>query len=673
MTEASSAQMHARWPQLRDRLVSDGDLIERNLWWRDLLECLREAASADGSARLEPCLEGSPATVRATPDTIGEWLDALSRDPEAVHALRQRWEELWTLRDMRGLLAEAGLAQRMSFFSEFWARFALRWQGPTPYSDELRVLLGQWFQPGDVSWLAAVPESHWQRLAGLLQTSATVWRQQALDATQSLVHQIAAAGTSSLLRQRMDGEVLRSRPFFQLTSVFERVRLQLEEGPPQGHWSVAQLKDVRLLRQLLQLCREASDSVHRHLEAHGVSADLLFQSEQLVARSRRADAMLDVLLSSEPELEAVNLVSQLIEADAEQRGLRRWLQRHTQLLAQQVAERSADTGDHYITRSRGEYWQMFRKALGGGAVIGGTTMLKFLIGALSLSAFWGGFWAGSNYALSFLAVHFLHWTVATKQPAMTAPALARQLHHLEDPQQLDGFVDEVISLLRSQFIAVVGNLLAVVPVVLAAQWLWSLVAGHPFLTETKALATWSSLSVWGATPLFAAFTGVLLFASSLIGGWAENRFVFQRWEMALRYRLQGRLGQAGAERWSRFARTHVAGVAANVSLGLMLGLVPAVLQFFGLPLEVRHVTLAMGQIAAAAGSLGTDAMHAPGLWWALAGVVVTGALNVGVSFVLALHVAARSRGLALRERAALLRAVWLRLRHSPRDLFWPRG
>ena len=105
----------------------------------------------------------------------------------------------------------------------------------------------------------------------------------------------------------------------------------------------------------------------------------------------------------------------------------------------------------------------------------------------------------------------------------------------------------------------------------------------------------------------------------------------------------------------------------------MLGLVPAVLQFFGLPLEVRHVTLAMGQIAAAAGSLGTDAMHAPGLWWALAGVVVTGALNVGVSFVLALHVAARSRGLALRERAALLRAVWLRLRHSPRDLFWPRG
>ena len=38
---------------------------------------------------------------------------------------------------------------------------------------------------------------------------------------------------------------------------------------------------------------------------------------------------------------------------------------------------------------------------------------------------------------------------------------------------------------------------------------------------------------------------------------------------------------------------------ANTSLGLMLGLVPPIAAFFGLPLEVRHVTLSTGQIAAA--------------------------------------------------------------------------
>ena len=48
-----------------------------------------------------------------------------------------------------------------------------------------------------------------------------------------------------------------------------------------------------------------------------------------------------------------------------------------------------------------------------------TTMAKFGLYALALSAFWG-FWAGMNYAVSFVLIQLLHFTVATKQPAMTA-------------------------------------------------------------------------------------------------------------------------------------------------------------------------------------------------------------------------------------------------------------
>ena len=304
-----------------------------------------------------------------------------------------------------------------------------------------------------------------------------------------------------------------------------------------------------------------------------------------------------------------------------------------------------------------------------------TSMAANLRPALALPVFWNGLGAGLNYALSFVIVQLLHWTVATKQPAMTAPSMARKLEGIASDVALGRFVDEVAHLLRSQMAGIIGNLVAVAPVVLALQGLSWWLAGRPLIGQAQADYVLHSTTLLGPTALFAAFTGVLLFASSLIAGWVENWFVFHRLDSAIAWnpRSIAWLGEARAQRWARWWRDNISGLAANVSLGLMLGLVPAVLQFFGLPLEVRHVTLAMGQIAAAAGSLGTDAMHAPGLWWALAGVVVTGALNVGVSFVLALHVAARSRGLALRERAALLRAVWLRLRHSPRDLFWPRG
>ncbi len=103
----------------------------------------------------------------------------------------------------------------------------------------------------------------------------------------------------------------------------------------------------------------------------------------------------------------------------------------------QVAERRAETGAHHITRDAAAYRAMLRAAIGGGTVIAGTTFVKFMVLALRLSAFWGGLWAGLNQAASFVIVQLLHWTVATKQPAMTAPAMADKLTDMSG--RLPGF------------------------------------------------------------------------------------------------------------------------------------------------------------------------------------------------------------------------------------------
>src|SRR5258708_29495428 len=73
---------------------------------------------------------------------------------------------------------------------------------------------------------------------------------------------------------------------------------------------------------------------------------------------------------------------------------------------------------------------MATKAAGGGFVMAFTTLLKFALYALGLSAFWGGLAAGINYSISFVLIQLLHFTVATKQPAMTAPAMAAKLKDL---------------------------------------------------------------------------------------------------------------------------------------------------------------------------------------------------------------------------------------------------
>jgi len=182
-----------------------------------------------------------------------------------------------------------------------------------------------------------------------------------------------------------------------------------------------------------------------------------------------------------------------------------------------------------------------------------------------------------------------------------------------------------------------------------------------------------SVTLLGPTALFAAFTGVLLFASSLVAGWAENAFVFHRLDSAIAWnpRFVAVLGASRAMRWSRWWRANISGLAANISLGLMLGLVPALLNFFGLPLDVRHVTLASGQLGAALGALGSGLLAEPAFWWCVGGIAVTGVLNLTVSFSLAFAVALRSRGVRFKEGRRVVAAVWKRLRERPASFLLP--
>ena len=176
-----------------------------------------------------------------------------------------------------------------------------------------------------------------------------------------------------------------------------------------------------------------------------------------------------------------------------------------------------------------------------------------------------------------------------------------------------------------------------------------------------------------ATWLFAAFTGVLLFASSLIAGWVENWFVLHRLESAIRYnpRITSWLGAQRADRWAIFMRGNVSGLTSNIALGFMLGLLPPILAFLGLGLEARHVTLSMGQLSAAATSFGFAIFQESAFWWCLGAIPLIGALNLGVSFSLAFRLAMAAQNLGVQDRRRIRRALWQRLLVRPRSFLVP--
>ena len=646
---------------LLDRLDPHAPLAERHLWLISLCAWIR----------------GKQPSPQAAMGRLQLLLDAIEARPDVQQRLRDWWHTLLATVDVTTLLADFGFAPRTAFLSELTERLRHKLLPDTPETLDAAELFSLALPHAfDAQWLAAIDATQLQRIEQLLRQpavdGATPWQHTVLDAITYCSGQILSTGFAPELRLRMSAAARDARPFHTLTRDVEALRTEVLRP---DHTPAAVDAAAQQLRTSLDACRHAVATVYTHLEENGISVGLVFRLRQLRERVLRIRELLECLVSTHPSASAVRLLSRLVLVGQERASVRALITSNSSLLAAKVAERSAETGEHYITRDWPQYRSMLRKAAGGGALTGGTTLLKFMIMGLGLSAFWGGFWAGAMYAASFVVIQLLHCTLATKQPAMTAPAMAAKLKDIGTPEAVSAFVDEVAHLMRSQAAAVLGNVLVVFPVVLLLSAGMGLVLGHPMIGTKEADYTLHSLSLLGPTLLFAGFTGCLLFASSIIAGWVENWFVLRRLDSAMRYNpsVTGILGVERAGRWAHFMRNNISGFASNISLGFMLGLIPPIMAFFSLPLEVRHVTLSAGQLAAASAAYGVQTVFMPAFWWAVAAIPLIGALNLGVSFYLAYQLALRAHNVSGVQRAHIHQAIWARWRHRPLNFFIPAG
>lgn len=649
-----------------DTLDPDAPLALRHLWLIGALRWVR----------------GEEADVQASVGRVRLFLDTVQADP----AMQARWRLWWgrfiATVDLTPLLADHGFAPRTAFLSEFGNRLRKKVLPGTPETTDMAelfdLLLSARF---DVRWLKALDSDTLKRLRSLLiaapadeapaaDSPAGFWQTALMDALIFCVSQISATGFASEIRIRMSPEAQAQRPFHELPADFEALRRAVNGH---GARSPEALAAADVLRHQLDACRHAAYTVYSHLEEHGVSVGIVFRLRQLRERIVRVKELLDCLQSEQPERATAALLADLAQVGLDNRSVRSLIASSSQLTAAKVAERSAESGEHYITRNATEYREMLRKAAGGGAIVGVTVWVKFLMAGLGLTAFWGGFANGVNYATSFVVIMLLHLTLATKQPAVTAPAMVAKLRDIKAPGAVRRFVDEVANLFRSQIASIVGNIGLVIPMVVLFSLVMQLTTGGAMIDEHKAHQVLKDISLLGPLVLFAAFTGVLLFASSIIAGWVENWYVFHNLDSAMQHnpRFTAVLGRERAARWAAFMRRNISGLAANISLGFMLGLVPAFMTFFGIGLDVRHVTLSAGQVAAAAMALGWDVFRESGFWWAVAGVLAIGPINLGVSFYLAFRLALQAQNISEVNRLLIRAAIKRRIRAAPLSFLIP--
>src|SRR5262249_31807762 len=142
-------------------------------------------------------------------------------------------------------------------------------------------------------------------------------------------------------------------------------------------------------------------------------------------------------------------------------------------------------------------------------------------------------------------------------------------------------------------------------------------------------------------------------------------------EAIIAHPLAERFGRSRMVKLAGLVSRNISGWATNIALGFMLGLIPVLGIFFGLPLDVRHVTLSTGTLALACAGLGKGWFHGGWFLWALAGIAVMFILNLGVSFALSLSTAARAYDLPRSFMFEFARAVGRRFRTRPGAFLLP--
>jgi site-specific recombinase len=405
------------------------------------------------------------------------------------------------------------------------------------------------------------------------------------------------------------------------------------------------------------------------LETCGVSTDLVFRLELLEAQLTRITQLLEF---TSGEGDGCAFTASLVRGSASQHGVLSLVRTAGKRLARKVVEHTGDTGEHYIARDRHEWWVMGWSAAGGGLLTAGTALLKYGFLALPLAPLVVGISLMLNYTLSFFLMQLLGFSLASKQPAMTAAALARTLATGDDQERE---IELVAAITRTQFIATIGNVAAAIPTALMISALWIWLSGHgPLGPETALHSLHANHPLHPSTLIFAAATGVLLWLSSLASGWAANWSAYRRLPEALAqsHRVRALFGIERAASLGRFVERHISGFLGYVALGGLLVFVPVAFTFAGIHLEVRHVTLQAASLALASASLW---VHGSLPWmqvlWGLLGIAIIGTLNFTVSFALALWTAFRARDFNYRVGYSLFWGLLRTLNRQPGRFLLP--
>lgn len=602
----------------------------------------------------------------------------LGANAERARLLREAVLELLSERKPISLFLISRHSVFSGFFSEMRRRIAHKILPDAIDRAYLIDLFALFFtKQTDEEWVSAVPASVWVQLIEVLhfeladQDIKAACQQHLYAAAQVLSYRIAALGLEpELLRNHPELEQHSSPFVMQQTELADALSRQAEQ-----HGRI----DIKHILVMLDQCKAIVGRIRRSSAQTGTSINLTQLLQRMLQQVSRLEELLNILHrfqhGQSANIEIVELFKALVYNECHKNHLHEHWRENMELMAVRVTENASRTGEHYITENRREYFALMRSAMGAGVIIAVMAMLKILFAKQQMAPLTEAIVFSLNYGLGFILIHILHFTVATKQPAMTAAAIAASIDNATDTKsrEMDNLVTIIANTMRSQFVAIFGNVVIAVPTAMLLAWGVLHFSGQLFVDANKAQQLLADIDPMRSGALFyAAVAGVCLFLSGLIAGYHDNLAVYNRIPQRLRAVkwMQKLLGIQRLDRIASYVENNLGALAGNFYFGCLLGGMSGLGMLLGLPIDIRHIAFSSAFVGFA--SFGLDFM----LSWQVAAyaalsLALIGLVNLGVSFGLALYVAMKSRKVRFNQWRTLVKNLASRLNQHPGEFILP--
>ncbi|MFN2261596.1 MAG: recombinase [Psychroflexus sp.] len=594
--------------------------------------------------------------------------------------------ELLSEKKFHFLVADAGIPEVSDFFYEAKEKIFSKILPKQPEDDTLEYIFNQvFYKSDDPEWIATIDKGEFRILFTLLEFKPLNCSVEIGSALSQLLYGFEII-TLRICGKAMENNIIRMVPEYDnLESPFVAFQndLTLVEKHilnSDQYYLKPDNEDFKQLFVLLGQCKDLINQAFKNSKKFGISLrvnqDLLRIQRQLL----RLEVMLP-FLSGEDENDfrenSINLALRLVKNHCGRNNLSKFVSEGTRLISYEITQHTAKTGEHYITSSRSGYLNMFKTSIGGGLVVGIMCVIKVLLYKLELSDFGAAFLYSMNYAIGFVILYLLGFTLATKQPAMTASTL---MNALEKGMQSGGgkrrkhqaFAKLFSEVFRSQFIAFAGNVIMAFPVAMLVVYLVDLGFGYN-IPESKWAKLISNLNPATSLAIFhAGIAGIFLFLSGLIAGGISNRNKFNNIYKRIGKHpfLKRKFGKKKTAKFAQFIEKKWAGIMSNFWFGVFMGTTASVGVFLGLNLDIRHIAFSSGNFALGVYGSGFETTTAM-ILWSILGIIIIGLMNFSVSFGLSMLLAFRSRRIPVSEFKSIFSSVIAYFIQRPFVFFLP--